>query len=435
MPYLGEEAVYTITSLEMAFNGEWIAPTTYGINYARPPLFNWLIIPVAEILGWDKVLMASRLVTAFATALTSLLLIWFVQKIFKNKTFGFFTALIYFSGDVLFRRGWLAYADPLFSFFVFSAVVCLWIAIIESRFLFLLLAILGLMGSFLTKAVTGYIFYAVAAVVLYCFSKNRKFLLTYNSLLLHALAFCFPFIWALLISKGAHGSGMLHDVVAKLDVQSLIHYVAKILLYPIDTWLRWLPVSGLVLYFGLKRSKALSVIDLHNPDLKTILWIVGLNYVLYWLAPETHVRYLMPLYPWFALLLAYFIWQLGEDAIKVTLLWLAAGIILRYIAGIWLFPYYERHYRGDYQLAAHDILKIVQERPLYSEDDTATGLSVTAYLDVLRLPEPPLKKPKQDWQEGFLLSVVSDLANTQIKKEYRFGGQHLYLLCRGESCQ
>lgn len=434
LPYLGEEAVYTITSLEMAFNHDWIAPTVYGINYARPPLFNWLIIPVAEVLGWENVLVASRLVTAFSTLFTSLLLLWFTQKIFKNRSFSFFAALIYLSGDVLFRRGWLAYADPLFSLFVFGAVVFLWLAIIENRFLFLIMAMLGLIASFLTKAVTGYIFYAIALVVLYSNSKNRKFLLTSRSLLLHGITISFPFIWNTFISEGAHGTGMIHDVVTKLNLQNLLQYLVKILLYPIDTFLRWLPISGLILYFSFKRPKFLSKVDVQDPDIKRILWIVGLNYLPYWLAPETHVRYLMPLYPWIALLLAYFLWKMGEYKIKVALVWLAAGIIVRYIAGIWVFPYYEHQHRGDYQWAARDILKIVQSRPLYIDDNSATGLSVVAHLDVLRLPAHPLKRPDVNWKEGYLLSLVSDMTNTQLKKEYRFGGQRLYLLCRGESC-
>src|SRR5689334_11464268 len=71
LPYVGEESVYTLTSLEMAFNHEWLVPTLYGANYARPPLFNWLIIPLAQFLGWTHVLIASRLVTLGATLCTS----------------------------------------------------------------------------------------------------------------------------------------------------------------------------------------------------------------------------------------------------------------------------------------------------------------------------------------------------------------------------
>lgn len=434
LPYLGEEAVYTITSIEMAFNREWIAPTVYGVNYARPPFFNWLIIPVAEWLGWDKVLLASRLVTALSTLLSGALLIWFAQRIFKNKNFSFLAGLIYLSGDVLFRRGWLAYADPLFSLFVFAAVVFLWVAVIEKRLSFLLLAMFALIASFLTKAVTGYVFYALAISIIYFRSKNRKFLLTVPSVLMHGLTLFFPWIWNTFISEGAHGSGMVQDVLARLNLQHLFQYIVKILLYPLDTWLRWLPVSGLVAYYVFKSPKRFSLIRVEDPAIKTILWITGLNYLPYWLAPETHVRYLMPLYPWIALLLAHLVWKLGENKVKTTLLWLAMGVIIRYIVGLWVFPYYEAHYRGDYQSAAKDILAITQSNPLYIEDNSATGESVAAHLDVLRLPVPPLRRPSAGWKEGYLLSLTPEVENTQVKKEYQFGGQRLYLLCRGGFC-
>ncbi len=77
LPYVGEEAVYTITSLELAQKKEWLNPTIYHADYGRPPLMNWLIIPLAKYLGWDKVLIASRLVTAVATLATTWVLMLF----------------------------------------------------------------------------------------------------------------------------------------------------------------------------------------------------------------------------------------------------------------------------------------------------------------------------------------------------------------------
>src|SRR5262245_12735933 len=76
LPYVGEEAVYTITSLEMRWSGDFFVTTLYGTNYGRPPLLNWLVIALAELLGWDRVLLASRLVTAASTMATGLILAW-----------------------------------------------------------------------------------------------------------------------------------------------------------------------------------------------------------------------------------------------------------------------------------------------------------------------------------------------------------------------
>ncbi|MFI0455384.1 MAG: hypothetical protein ACH34P_03850, partial [Candidatus Rickettsiella isopodorum] len=75
-PYMGEEAVYTISSYEMWYQHHYLYPTTYGLPYWRPPLFNWLIICFASLIGWKHMLVASRLVAALATIATSFMLIW-----------------------------------------------------------------------------------------------------------------------------------------------------------------------------------------------------------------------------------------------------------------------------------------------------------------------------------------------------------------------
>jgi 4-amino-4-deoxy-L-arabinose transferase-like glycosyltransferase len=434
LPYVGEESVYTLTSLEMAFNHEWFVPTLYGANYARPPLFNWLIIPVAHLLGWTHVLVASRLVTFGATVCTSLVLMWFTQKCFKNKTLTLFCALLYVSGDVLFRRGWLAYADPLFSFFIFGAIACLWIAIEEERSSFLCLAMIGLIASFLTKALTGYIFYGISAFVLFCRyyhsePSKRWFLIKPYSLILHGIAIVFPVVWNIYVTEGAHGGAMIRDVLVKLNFAQLTNYIFKVLWFPFDVFSRWLPVSVLVVYFWVKHIKAKKPENvLKGRHAKTAVWILGLNILPYWLAPETHARYIMPLYPFFALVLGCLIWQLGKPAVRTTFLWLVVCIVLRYVAGIWGFPYYEAHYRGNYKFVAEDILSIVQDKPLYVNDVTAAGSSVAAEIDAKLFPGRTLKYPDKAFKQGFLISHMPDFPDTDIVKTYKLGNQTVYLL-------
>ena len=85
LPYIGEEGVYTITSLEMSLNRDYLVSTLYGGAYGRPPLYNWLIIPVAHVFGWDHVLVAARLVTAVATVLTGLVLSWMTTRLTGDR--------------------------------------------------------------------------------------------------------------------------------------------------------------------------------------------------------------------------------------------------------------------------------------------------------------------------------------------------------------
>ena len=53
--------------MEMKARGEYFINTLYGTNHGQPPLLNWLVIALADGLGWEHVLVASRLVAACAT--------------------------------------------------------------------------------------------------------------------------------------------------------------------------------------------------------------------------------------------------------------------------------------------------------------------------------------------------------------------------------
>lgn len=432
LPYQGEEGVYTITSLEMAFNREWFIPTLYGENYARPPLFNWLILGCHSMLGAKPILIASRLVTGLATTLTSLVLMGGVKKLFNDRVLALFSGLIYLSGDVLFRRGWLAYADPLFAFFTFSAMVCLWMSLHEKKLGWLYWAVLSLVASFLTKAITGYVFYGIAAIILYWRHANRALLLKPHSVVIHILMLLFPLIWNKFVSKGSHVNPMLQDVINKLNFSDFVEYLSKIFLYPIDTLVRWFPVSILLLYFTLaKINKKAFVLPVFNSEAKVALWILGANYIPYWLAPQSHIRYLMPLYPLLALIMAYMVWNLGKEKVKIVYGWLIVGILLRYVAGIFIFPYYEKQYRGNYQAIAKDILTIVQNEDLYVEDYSATGLSIVAYLDEQVISKKVLVRPPSVWKKGFLITNTVDIPNTEVSKTYQLGRHSLYLLWKG----
>jgi len=47
--YVGEEAIFPLSSLEMWYHGEWVEQRFYGVSLKHNPLYNWLIIPLAII--------------------------------------------------------------------------------------------------------------------------------------------------------------------------------------------------------------------------------------------------------------------------------------------------------------------------------------------------------------------------------------------------
>ena len=165
------------------------------------------------------------------------------------------------------------------------------------------------------------------------------------------------------------------------------------------------------------------------------LWIAAVNFLPYWIAPQSAIRYLMPLYPFAALAAASVVWRAGAGAVTVTLRWLAAALVLKLVVVLGVFPYYQSHYRGEnHSLAARDIHGRTGGQRLYTRDDSATGLSVSAHLDVMRLPEAPLTFPPAEWNDGFLISPAPDPKQGSVVRQYRLGRNDLYLMCRGTAC-
>src|SRR5262249_31049538 len=150
---------------------------------------------------------------------------------------------------------------------------------------------------------------------------------------------------------------------------------------------------------------------------------------------HSSVRYLMPLYPLAGFVIARLLWHLGPQVVAIAVRWLIAALALKLFAVLAVFPYYQKHHRGEnYAVVARQILSRTDGHPLYANNVSASGLSVTAHLDVLRLPRPPLAFPPAQWESGFVINYSPDPALGAVSERYRLGGNELYLLCRGAVC-
>lgn len=433
--YVGEEAIFPISSLEMWYHGEWVKQVFYGGNLRHNPLYNWLIIPLASAAGWEHVLGVARAITIAATIGCGGVLAWLCRALYQDNAFAAFAALIYLTlADVFFYRGWLAYADPLFAFFVFSAMACLWVACERRSVGMLVLAIAALTCAFMTKAMTAYAFYGAAALVLVTRRDYRPFLLGKSSWLAHLCAAALPVAWLYYLPDNAgQGERMLTEIVVKLIPENLADYVLKVVVYPLDTAARLAPALFVAAYYAWRTRAAV----LRNDDdrFRVALWILLLGYLPYWLAPQSAARYLMPLYPLAGFVIARVLWNVDVRAMTVIRNWLVAAVVVKLVLVLALFPYYQERYRGrNFETAAVDIQRRAVGHPLYTLADNASGLSVTAHLDTLRLPAPPLTVPPAGWDSGFVIAHKPDATLGRITAEYKLGGNTIYLVCRGSAC-
>lgn len=434
--YVGEEAIFPITSLEMWHEREWTRQPLFGLNLQHNPLFNWLIIPFAASVGWEYMLPVTRALTIAATLATAAVVAWLAFHLVRDRVFAQISALVYLTlADVLLYRGWLAYVDPLFGFFVFGAIAALWVACETGRPWLVAAAVASLTCAFMSKAFTAYVFYGVAVMVMFSRAPYRRVVLHPLSVALHAAMIVAPFAWLALLPKNeGQGGRMFTEILVKLVPDGIGEYLGQLVGFPLETALRLMPALALAAYLLIKKRAVIP--DTHSQLVRTGLWIAVINYLPYWLSPHGNIRYLVPIYPLIALVLACVFWGAWQQSAAWMLRWFGAAVIVKFVAAVAIFPYYQHHYRGEnYALAAQDIMARTAGHALYTTDVSASGLSVAGYIDAWRYPQqPPLLWVPQAWESGFVLSYTLAPELGELFHRYQLGGNDLYLLCRGAAC-
>lgn len=432
--YVGEEAIFPISALEMWTNGDWIRQHMYGSNLQHNPLFNWLIIPLASAVGWQFMLPVARAIAIAATLATAAMLGGLTLKLLHDRALAWFAALVYLTmADVALYRGWLAYVDPLFGMFVFGAIAALWLACAEERPALLVIAVASLTCAFMSKAFTAYVFYATAVFVLLFTQSGRRVLLGRVSIAMHLLALLAPVAWLHWVpGTGGQGVRMFSEIVAKLMPESFFQYLRQLAAFPAESLLRVAPALPLAAYYAWRRRISLTA----EPVLAIAVAMAFLCYLPYWLAPVSGIRYLLPIYPLIALACAIVLWRAGEAALKMSGRWLAGMLVVKLIAVTAVFPWYQSHYRGEnYALAARDIIVRTAGHPLYINDVSASGMSVAGYIDAYMHPAPPIVRPPAQWASGFVIEYEENPQIGRTFRQYPLAANNLYLLCRGAACE
>ena len=428
LPSVGEEGVYTNITLEMLYNNDYLTPTLYGVEYYRPPLFNWLNLIVTKVIGAAHVVEAARIVNMTATLSTAGLLFWFVHNIFAERKLALLTTAVYLSGDLLFKRGWLAYADSLFSLCVFAAIMSLWLALERKQDRWFVVASLSLCAGFLAKVHTIYLFYTIAGLVLIFKHPHRSYIFRPLSWLMHLAALLFPFAWAM------HVRGGFSDIQATATYsQGLFQwpgffaYAFHVLIaYPINLIARFLPAS-LIALIALAKRNPQQKNTANYKSIQIIFWLVVLNLLLYWLAPSSTIRYILPMYPFISLLIAYVILQAGSKILQLTIKLLIAACVLKYLLAICWLPYEHTVYRGNAFKIAIDILAQTKDQNLYINDSSSAGLRVAVELNKLRHNQEPLTLVPQKFQ-GYVLTAENDPKLGELRQIYKLRSSKLYLL-------
>lgn len=422
--------------MEMWQRGEFRDTVMYGLpggGGGRPPLFNWLMIPVAHMIGWDQVLLASRIVTVTATLGTGFITGWLAQQLWHDRSIAWMAGLLYLlTADVLLYRGWLSYSDPLFAMFVVLSMGQAWVACLHRSYLLLGAAMLVAFGAFLTKALTAYVFLGVGMLVLLLDKDDRRFLLSPQAWLIYLLALLLPLAWF------SHGTNdmtqhhkMLGDIVGKLSFHDLSAYVTRLFVYPVDMFARLLPGSFFVAYFLLRRRE---LIFGQTRFVRQCLLLALLNFLPYWLAPYGGASYVLPIYPFLALPAAFLVVR-HPGSLRVRH-WLVGMLITGMLMHLFAFPYYQRVVRGEnYREMAQEIIEKYGSYPLYASNDSSVGLSIVANINSLRQGKPALVRPPAEFENGIVIAYTPDDVPGTLLRMLSNDNDAVYLICRGEACE
>ena len=197
-----------------------------------------------------------------------------------------------------------------------------------------------------------------------------------------------------------------------------------------------LPASALAIYAIYFRQFDLSQ---RNRSIDIAIWTALLNLIPYWLSPYGSTRYILPTFPFFALITAYFIVLSGKLLSNVMARLLVANIAIGLVGSLIAIPLYQRYVRGNHAELAHMILAHVGEQPIYANDVTAVGLSLVANLNTMRPSRAPITSPPPNFSSGYVLAreVDPNLGNPSLTfcvGRNADGKRTRYLLCRGPAC-
>lgn len=438
IPIMQEEGTYTVSTMEMAFNHNYLITTLFGAFYGRPPMVNWLVLPLLKIVGWQHIVMATRFMHVTTTIATSLVLGLAVKRLSANKNFAWLCAAIFLTGDILIRRGWLSYADAPLTLFTFIAMACLWIAVAERKFWLLCIGLVALNCGFLCKALTPFGYYGIFYLVLLWRHPNRQFLLRPATLILHMVAFSFPWFWDAFTSP-MYASMMAHDLVDTHGFH-LSAYIWQVLFYqPVMLIIHLGPASFVALYYLYQERAKISAWQEFQPMAIIAIITAMIVFIGCWAAPLwPESRYYMPVYPFFAIALAYVIWHAGKRAQQWLQLALVIYVAVAFFMGLVGIRWFQTHMRLDFATMSQEVISLTKGYPLYLLNYEAAGSeSMGSIIDSYRLPnQAPLVTPPGDWNNAFAVASKyrPELGQIVITYKSKVGHAHMYLICRGTAC-
>lgn len=346
LPFLGEALFYSkgepreaIVAVTMLESGNWILPVNYGTDIAyKPPFLYWCIALISSLLGGEVTEWSARMPSALAFLAMQLCFFGFVAK-WKDVKTAVLTSLLLLTSFEVHRAAVACRVDMLqVSLIVIS--LCLLFRWDEKQSQGIpWLAVLLMAGATLTKGPVGSIF-PCTCMGLYQLLRGRSFGKTFFSLLIIGTLTLIPYaawIYAASLTGGddfinlmlEENTGRFSGNMSYASHENPLWYNFLTLIWG---WVPWTLVL-LLSCFGLKWKEmkwwpagTSFVQRLHIawaqfrqlPPWKLFAWVVILFIFVFYCIPKSKRSvYLLPIYPFMAMLIAEYLWARVEQGARV----------------------------------------------------------------------------------------------------------------------
>ncbi len=424
-----EESRRALISFEMESFGNIFQPTFLGEPYFnKPPLFNWMIMLSADLFGWGT--LAPRAVTLFSLVLTYIFVVGFTFYVVRRADVSLLAGLMFVTfSDVLFWYGWLAEIDMAMTFLVFLLFITFYLySKGQKAYIYASSIITALI--FLLKGFPALVFFLLTSLSVFVYRRSWRSTLNVHLFLALILSLI---ILMSLIALSEYPMRYI-EVLWKESFNrvegsfSPVEFLKHLLLYPVLNLKQTLPYSAFFIFLLIKRKIKLGLIK--DEDAICFLSIAtAVNYLPYLLSAGSRGRYVLPLMPGLAVILAYLFYKSGilkmKKLEKVLIATVITVIILRGAYGAVFFPYMEK-VRGEPQKVVREVYSMTLGSKVSCDCESARVLCL--YLGFLR-GEPLLKSKYMD-SVDYIISCER-MGNLRIVRDFRIDKRHVFLVEKG----
>jgi len=271
-----EEKRRALVSLEMKINDNYVVPTTNGEKYLnKPPLFNWLLLPVIQN---DNVEQQTR---AISVSILILLAVTVFLLLRKNRGWPealFISIAFLASWHVLSYLSFITNIDGLFALLLVLTFYLNFRFASEGKSLKLFIIGYGLFSmAFLTKGIPAIWFFSLSIFLSLLINKSLKLLLSWQ----HLIGICIAILllgsyWSI-YSASANPMPFLKQLIKETQINdrySLTEKISHILSFPAINIMSYRPVLVLlpIVFF---RNNILQVIKSKEQSYLLLLALSG----------------------------------------------------------------------------------------------------------------------------------------------------------------